>query len=155
MKLTNAYIDGELCAREPDGNTSFAALQAARLAQVVDFLSIGTNDLSQYTFAADRQLGDLAELQDPWQPALLQLIAGCADAGRAAGIPVGICGEAAADPTLAPVLIGLGISSLSMAPSALAAVREALAGHTLTDCRRLAGLAVSAEEPASGRRWTG
>ena len=95
-----------------------AALRARRFLDVVDFLSIGTNDLSQYTLAADRQTGDLADLLDPWQPALLELIAGCAAAGRAAGKPVGICGEAAADPLLAPVLAGLGITKLSMSPRA-------------------------------------
>lgn len=121
-----------------------AALRARALLSAVDFLSIGTNDLSQYTFAADRQCGDLADLLDPAQPALLELIASCAAAGRDAGKPVGVCGEAAADPRLAPVLVGLGVTSLSMAPRAVPAVREALAAHTLADCRRLATEALSA-----------
>ena len=88
--------------------------------EVVDFLSIGTNDLTQYTMAADRMATDLAHLTDPWQPAVLQLIAITAEAGRQAGKPVGVCGEAAADPLLACVLVGMGITSLSMArpPSA-------------------------------------
>jgi phosphotransferase system enzyme I (PtsI) len=115
-----------------------AALQADRLLEEVDFLSIGTNDLSQYTFAADRQHPALAELLDPWQPALLALIAGCAEAGLAAGKPVGVCGEAAGDPLLAPVLVGLGVTSLSMAPISLPAVREELGRHTLDECRELA-----------------
>ncbi|AEV87249.1 phosphoenolpyruvate-protein phosphotransferase [Actinoplanes sp. SE50] len=115
-----------------------AALRAADLLRVVDFLSIGTNDLSQYTFAADRMCGDLAELLDPWQPALLQLIGMCGEAGRATGKPVGVCGEAAADPRLAPVLVGLGMTSLSMSPRALPAVRAALANHTYAACRALA-----------------
>lgn len=88
-----------------------AALQAHRLLEAVDFLSIGTNDLGHYTFAADRQCGDLAHLLDPWQPALLQLIASCAAAGRDRGKPVSVCGEAAGDPLLAPVLVGLGVTS--------------------------------------------
>lgn len=121
-----------------------AALRARALLSAVDFLSIGTNDLSQYTFAADRQCGDLADLLDPAQPALLELIAGCAAAGRDAGKPVGVCGEAAADPRLAPVLVGLGVTSLSMVPRAVPEVREALAAHTLADCRRLATEALSA-----------
>ena len=66
--------------------------------EVVDFLSIGTNDLTQYTMAADRMATDLAHLTDPWQPAVLQLIAITAEAGKQAGKPVGVCGEAAADP---------------------------------------------------------
>ena len=119
-----------------------AALRAGSLMSTVDFLSIGTNDLSQYTFAADRQCGELAELLDPWQPALLELIAGCTAAGRAAGKPVGVCGEAAADPQLALVLAGLGVTSLSMAPRAVPEVRAALAAHTLADCQELARAAL-------------
>ncbi|MEH1059414.1 phosphoenolpyruvate--protein phosphotransferase [Micromonospora sp. CPCC 206171] len=128
-----------------------AALRAPQLLDEVDFLSIGTNDLSQYVFAADRQCGDLAELLDPWQPALLQLIAACATAGGAAGKPVGVCGEAAADPQLAVVLAGLGVTSLSMSPRALAPVRAALAAHTLADCARLAKLALAAEDAEQAR----
>ncbi|WP_430780318.1 phosphoenolpyruvate--protein phosphotransferase [Actinoplanes sp. G11-F43] len=129
-----------------------AALRAADLLRVVDFLSIGTNDLSQYTFAADRMCGDLAELLDPWQPALLQLIGVCGEAGRAAGKPVGVCGEAAADPLLAPVLVGLGVTSLSMSPRAIPQVRAALAARTEADCRRLAELAVAAPDAAEARK---
>ena len=92
-----------------------AALLAHRMLEVVDFLSIGTNDLTQYTMAADRMATDLAHLTDPWQPAVLQLIAITAEAGRQAGKPVGVCGEAAADPLLACALVGMGVTSLSMA----------------------------------------
>ncbi|GIE82926.1 phosphoenolpyruvate-protein phosphotransferase [Actinoplanes philippinensis] len=129
-----------------------AALRAADLLRVVDFLSIGTNDLSQYTFAADRMCGDLADLLDPWQPALLQLIGVCGAAGRAAGKPVGVCGEAAADPLLAPVLVGLGVTSLSMSPRAIGPVRAALAARTEAECRRLAELAVAAPDAAEARK---
>jgi phosphotransferase system enzyme I (PtsI) len=129
-----------------------AALRASALLREVDFLSIGTNDLSQYTFAADRQCGELAELLDPWQPALLSLISACAAAGQAAGKPVGVCGEAAADPGLAVVLTGLGITSLSMAPRSIPAVREALATRTLADCQRLAKLALDAPDAGSARQ---
>ncbi|WP_045748108.1 phosphoenolpyruvate--protein phosphotransferase [Actinoplanes rectilineatus] len=129
-----------------------AALRAADLLKVVDFLSIGTNDLSQYTFAADRMCGALADLLDPWQPALLQLIGICGEAGRQAGKPVGVCGEAAADPALAPVLVGLGVTSLSMSPRALPAVRASLAGLSHDDCKRLAGLAVAAPDAAEARK---
>src|SRR4029453_17470607 len=112
-----------------------AAVRAAEILQAVDFLSVGTNDLSQYTFAADRRSGELADLLDPWQPALLSLIALCAAAGAAVGRPGGGCGEAAADPAFGIVLAGLGVTSLSMAPSSVAAVRAALAAHTLEECR--------------------
>jgi phosphoenolpyruvate-protein phosphotransferase (PTS system enzyme I) len=128
-----------------------AALCAADILGQVDFVSIGTNDLSQYTFAADRQAGALAPLLDPWQPALLQLIAMTADAGRAAGKPAGVCGEAASDPLLAIVLTGLGITSLSMAPPALAEVRAALAGRTLAECEAAAAAALTAATPAAAR----
>jgi phosphotransferase system enzyme I (PtsI) len=128
-----------------------AALRAEVLVGVVDFVSIGTNDLSQYAFAADRQAGELAELLDPWQPALLALIEACGSAGRRAGKPVGVCGEAAADPELAPVLVGLGVTSLSMAPRAVAEVRFALSGCTLEECRRLAALALGAADAAVAR----
>src|SRR5690606_20917143 len=92
-----------------------AALRAADLAQVVDFFSIGTNDLTQYAFAADRQVGAVSALQDPWQPALLDLVHTAASAAAALGRSCGVCGEAAADPALACVLVGLGVTSLSMA----------------------------------------
>jgi phosphotransferase system enzyme I (PtsI) len=92
--------------------------------------------------------GELADLLDPWQPALLDLIRMTAEAGLEAGKSVGVCGEAAASPSLAPVLVGLGITSLSMSPSAVADVREALAAVTLAECRELAGNALT------GRRST-
>jgi len=128
-----------------------AALQAPALLSEVDFISIGTNDLSQYTFAADRQCGELAALLDPWQPALLSLLAICAEAARAAGKPIGVCGEAAADPALAVVLAGLGITSLSMAAQAIPAVREALATRTLEECQRLAVAALHAPDAVAAR----
>ncbi|MFC4061566.1 phosphoenolpyruvate--protein phosphotransferase, partial [Planomonospora corallina] len=128
-----------------------AALLADRLLERLDFLSVGTNDLSQYAFAADRQHGELADLLDPWQPALLALVAACARAGQAAGKPVGVCGEAAADPLLATVLAGLGVTGLSMSAPGLAPVREALAGRTLEQCRNTARLALAAAGPAPAR----
>ncbi|MBC6468835.1 phosphoenolpyruvate--protein phosphotransferase [Actinomadura alba] len=128
-----------------------AALRAGRLLEVADFLSIGTNDLAQYTLAVDRQNGDLPDLLDPWQPALLQLIAQCAEAGRARGKPVSVCGEAAGDPLLAPVLAGLGIDKLSMAPRGVAAVRAALAEHDMAACRRMADAALDADDAAGAR----
>lgn len=128
-----------------------AALSAAQIIEQVDFVSIGTNDLSQYTFAADRQAGALAPLLDPWQPALLRLIAMTAASGRTAQKAVSVCGEAASDPLLAVVLAGLGVTSLSMAPSSLAEVRVALAEQTLARCEAAAAAALTAATPAAAR----
>ncbi|MFF4647114.1 phosphoenolpyruvate--protein phosphotransferase [Streptomyces sp. NPDC001389] len=128
-----------------------AALRTGRLAQVCDFFSIGTNDLAQYTFAADRTLGSLAEFLDPWQPALLTLVASAARSAAEHGRPIGVCGEAAADPMLALVLVGLGITSLSAAPASLPEVRAALAAHTLAECRELAESALHADDAADAR----
>lgn len=128
-----------------------AAVRAASISREVDFFSIGTNDLAQYTFAADRQLGSLSPLQDPWQLAVLDLIAGTAAAAREAGQGCGVCGEAAADPALACVLVGLGVTSLSMAPAALPAVRAALARHTLSECQAAATAARGCDSALAAR----
>ena len=128
-----------------------AALLAHRMLDAVDFLSIGTNDLTQYTMAADRMATDLAHLTDPWQPAVLQLIAITAEAGRQAQKPVGVCGEAAADPLLACVLVGMGITSLSMAAAAVRPVGARLATVPLDLCEEAAELALAASDPDAGR----
>jgi len=93
---------------------------------VVDFMSIGTNDLSQYLFAADRVNSGVAALLDPWQPALLSLLHSIAQDGAKAGIKVGVCGEAASDPLLAVVMAGLGVNSVSASPSSLLEVLDLL-----------------------------
>jgi len=128
-----------------------AALLADRMLEVVDFLSIGTNDLTQYTMAADRLASDLAHLTDPWQPAVLQLIATTAAAGQRAGKSVGVCGEAAADPLLAVALIGMGITSLSMASAAVRAVGAQLSAVSSATCRQAAEAALAAADPMAGR----
>lgn len=128
-----------------------SAIQARRHLEIADFASIGTNDLTQYTLAADRLLGSVASYQDPWHPAVLTLIKMTADGGKVNGKPVGICGEAAADPLLAVVLVGLGATSLSMAPTALADVRASLLQHTLADAQRIAEAALAADDAASAR----
>ncbi|MGW9628652.1 phosphoenolpyruvate--protein phosphotransferase [Microbacterium sp. NPDC055521] len=128
-----------------------SALLADRVLAHADFASIGTNDLTQYTMAADRLLGSVASFQDPWHPAVLRLVREVGDAGARTGKPVGICGEAAADPLLAVVLVGLGASSLSMAPAALADVRRSLAQHGLADARRIAAAALTADDAAGAR----
>ena len=102
-----------------------AALVADGLAEVADFFSIGTNDLVQYTLAADRTNPALADLATPLQPAVLRLLAGVVAAARARGRHVAVCGEAAADPEMIPVLVGLGVDELSVAPSSVGVGRGA------------------------------
>jgi len=128
-----------------------AALRSPHLIEKVDFFSIGTNDLTQYAMATDRMAGELAELLDPWQPAVLDLIAMAGAAGQAADKPVGVCGEAARDPLLALVLVGLGITSLSMAPNGVPAVRYALARTTSAECERIAAAARAGIDAAAAR----
>lgn len=131
------------------------AVAVDRFLPHVDFLSIGTNDLTQYVMAADRMSSDLAALTDPWQPAVLRLIRAVADAaGRSVdghSVPVGVCGEAAADPHLACVLLGLGVSSLSVANAALPYVGAALAEVTLEQCRELATAALDCDTAREAR----
>jgi phosphotransferase system enzyme I (PtsI) len=128
-----------------------SALLADRILAVADFVSIGTNDLTQYTVAADRLLGTVADLQDPWNPAVLRLIREVGAAGESSGKPVGVCGEAAADPMLAVVMIGLGVTSLSMSSIALADVRAEISRFTLVEARTLAERALSARNSAEAR----
>jgi phosphotransferase system enzyme I (PtsI) len=127
------------------------AVVADQVVQLSDFVSIGTNDLTQYTLAADRMLGTVAAYQDPWHPAVLRLVKLLGDAGAAAGKPVGICGEAAADPQLAVVLVGLGATTLSMTPAALADVRAELATVTLEQAKAKATAALAASTAAGAR----
>ncbi|MFD1150141.1 putative PEP-binding protein [Saccharothrix hoggarensis] len=128
-----------------------AALVAREVLAVVDFVSIGTNDLAQYVFAADRQVGAVAALNDPWQPALLRMIKLVGDAGTALGKPVGVCGEAAADPLLACVLTGLGVTSLSMNHTALSGVGAKLASTSFDLCQLAAAAALAAADPAAAK----
>ncbi|UYY81345.1 phosphoenolpyruvate--protein phosphotransferase [Arthrobacter sp. YA7-1] len=132
-----------------------AALTSASVLRHVGFASLGTNDLTQYAMAADRQLGPLAELNTPWQPAVLRLVqltvAGSVEEGS--GKPVGVCGEAAADPALAVVLVGLGVSTLSMTARSLAAVGTVLKTVTLEQAQELARLALSAPDALDAKAW--
>ena len=128
-----------------------AALLADRILDHVDFLSIGTNDLAQYTMAADRMSADLATLTDPWQPAVVALVAMAARAGAAVGKPVGVCGEAAADPLLACVLVGLGVTSLSAAAAAVQGVGARLSSVTLAQCREAAEAVLATAGAAEAR----
>jgi phosphotransferase system enzyme I (PtsI) len=128
-----------------------AALLADRILAATDFASIGTNDLTQYTMAADRMLGSVSGFQDPWHPAVLRLVGEIGAAGTSLGKPVGVCGEAAADPKLAVVLVGLGVTSLSMSAPAIADVRDELARWTPTGARDAARIALAAEDAVGAR----
>ncbi|GAB6856843.1 phosphoenolpyruvate--protein phosphotransferase [Microbacterium xylanilyticum] len=131
--------------------TPAAALLAAELLDVVDFVSLGTNDLTQYTMAADRLSAPLGALNDPWQPAVLRLIGTVGAAGRTLGKPVGVCGEAGGDPAIAPVLVGLGVTSLSMTARSVPRVAARLRTVTAEDCRRAASAALGAATAAEAR----
>lgn len=122
-----------------------AALRAHHVLEVSDFASLGTNDLAQYTMAADRMVGELSDLLDPWQPAVLDVVAAACEGGRATGKPVGVCGESAGDPLMALVLTGLGVTSLSMSVQRVPMVRWALSQHTTKECVHLAEVARAAD----------
>ncbi len=100
-----------------------SAVMAEDLAREADFLSIGTNDLIQYSLAVDRSNEQVAHLYRPTSPAVLRMISGVRAAADAAGVPVTICGEMAADPLMVPLLVGLGLMRLSMNPQAVPVVR--------------------------------
>ncbi len=104
--------------------TPAAALTVAGFAEAFDFLSIGTNDLIQYTLAVDRSDDSVAHLYDPLHPAILLLLKGIIDAADQSGTPLGICGEMAGDPNYIPLLIGLGLSELSMHPGSLLEAKQ-------------------------------
>jgi multiphosphoryl transfer protein len=115
-----------------------AALSAAAFALRVDFFSIGTNDLTQYTLAAERGNEHVGELADGLHPSVLRLIRLTVEAAEPLGRMVGVCGELAADPVAAPILLGLGVRELSVAPPAVPRIKRAVRGVDLADARRLA-----------------
>jgi phosphotransferase system enzyme I (PtsI) len=126
-----------------------AAEIADLMAPTVDFFAIGTNDLIQYTLAVDRSNEHVSHLFNPLHPAVLRLLDRTSKAARDAGIGLSLCGQMAADPLFAPLLIGLGIEELSMDPHSLPVVKEAIRAVSAADCRELARRAMtlaSAEE---------
>jgi phosphotransferase system enzyme I (PtsI) len=131
--------------------TPAAALTAEDVLAVCDFASIGTNDLAQYVMAADRSLGALSGLQNPWHPAVLELVARVAAAGTRLAKPVGVCGEAAADPLLALVFAGLGVRNLSMSWSAMDDVRSMLGRHSMASCAAAASAALAGRDAVAAR----
>ena len=128
-----------------------AAILASELARLVDFFSIGTNDLTQYTLAADRGNPALADLQDGLHPAVLRLIRGVVAGADEAGIPVAVCGELAGDPLGALVLVGLGVDELSADAGSLDEVRAALAAVTRAELADLAARALAATDAETVR----
>jgi phosphoenolpyruvate-protein phosphotransferase/dihydroxyacetone kinase phosphotransfer subunit len=155
LVMVDALID-EICAElQEDGlafdediqrgimiETPAAVLLADHLARLVDFFSIGTNDLTQYVMAADRGNAAVASLVSAYQPALLRAIREVVRAGHANGIRVGICGELAGDPRATPLLVGLGLDELSMNAAAIPAVKARIRRLSRTDAQRIAAVAL-------------
>lgn len=132
-----------------------AALLADRLATEADFFSIGTNDLAQYGLAVDRANPDVSDLYRPLHPAILRMIRMVVEAGQTHGRPVAVCGELAADPIGAAVLVGLGVTDLSVTPVAIPAVKEVLSGIDAARVRVLAQLAIDASEASEVEKLFG
>ena len=128
-----------------------AALAARRLAAKVDFLSIGTNDLLQYLFGADRLNADVAGIPDIFDPDVLRLVGTVAEAAHEFGAWVGVCGEAAAEPRAAAAFVGLGVDELSMTPNAVPYVKDKLRRHTSAELAAAAQVALAAADGTAAR----
>ena len=131
--------------------TPAAALAAEPLASHCDFLSVGTNDLLQYLFAADRLLASVSELADACDPIVLRLLGDVAAAAHAHDAWIGVCGEAASDPATAVALVGLGIDELSMTPAAIPESKATLREVTLADCRHALDTALAQPDAEAAR----
>ena len=131
--------------------TPSIALMVEQLGGIVDFVSVGTNDLSQYLFAADRMNPSLGQLLNHWQPALIKSLARIAQAAKSAGITSGVCGESASDPAFAVVLAGLGIESVSVSKSQVTAVHNALSSLSLADAKEVANEVLKQSTPEAAK----
>jgi phosphoenolpyruvate-protein phosphotransferase len=131
--------------------TPAAAMLADGIAREVDFLSIGTNDLAQYTLAMDRGHAELAARIDGLHPAVLRLIDATCKGAALHRCPVAVCGGLASDPAAVPVLLGLGVTELSVVPTLIPELKRLIRGRTLSDCRSLAARALSMESAADVR----
>jgi phosphoenolpyruvate-protein phosphotransferase (PTS system enzyme I) len=125
--------------------TPSAALTADQIAAACDFLSLGTNDLIQYAFAADRRNDDVRYLYQPLHPAILRLMQFTVSAAQRPGKPISVCGDVAGDPLLTWVLLGLGVRDLSMSAGHLETVRPIVRGTRLGDAQHLLAAALAAE----------
>jgi phosphoenolpyruvate-protein kinase (PTS system EI component) len=130
-----------------------AALTADRLAEEVDFFSIGTNDLSQYTLAADRTSASVSALADAFQPAVLRLVRQVVQAAHREGRWVGMCGEFAGEPLAIPLLLGLGLDELSMNAPAIPQAKQILRGLSLEESQKMAPALLDMESPEAVRDW--
>ena len=128
--------------------TPAAAVMADRLAEVADFLSVGTNDLTQYTLVVDRGNARLADRFTPHDPSVLRLLKLVANAARAAGKPASVCGEMASEPVSAFLLLGLGYETLSVAPPALPLLKWVIRQVSLAAARSAADAALAARSAA-------
>ena len=143
------------CDRLPLGimvEVPAVALLADRFAAEVDFFSIGTNDLTQFTLAVDRGNDLVAGLYHALDPAVLALVDQTCRAADAAGLPVSVCGEVAADPRATALLVGLGVGTLSASPSALGFVRRVLRSVTLAEAQALAAEALCQPDAGAVQR---
>ena len=131
--------------------TPSIALMVDQLAGIVDFVSVGTNDLSQYLFAADRMNPSLGALLNHWQPALIKSLARIAQAAKSVGITSGVCGESASDPAFAVVLAGLGIESVSVSKSQVTEVHNALSSLSLADAKEVANEVLKQPTPEAAK----
>jgi phosphotransferase system enzyme I (PtsI) len=127
------------------------ALRATRFAAEVDFFSVGTNDLAQYTFAAERGNPHVAKLADAFQPAVLQLIQMVVGAAHAHGKWVSVCGELAGDPLAVPLLVGLGVDGLSMNAPAIPRAKQIIRSLDYASARRLALRVLEVDTPEDVR----
>jgi phosphoenolpyruvate-protein kinase (PTS system EI component) len=130
-----------------------AAVMADQLAKVVDFFSIGTNDLSQYTMAADRTNAQVAPLASGFQPAVLRLIRDVIAAAHKEGKWVGLCGELAGEPVAIPVLLGLGLDEFSMNPPAIPIAKQVIRSLTMAQARQVAEAVLNLESDEAVQQW--
>ena len=125
-----------------------AAISARLFAKNMDFLSIGTNDLIQYTLAVDRVVDEVNYLYDPLHPAILKLLQGVFDAGHRANTPVAMCGEMAGDPAYTRLLLGLGLTDFSMHPATLLEVKSVVNESDVPAAREICKRILRASNPA-------
>ena len=130
-----------------------AALMADVLAKQVNFFSIGTNDLVQYTLAADRNNEAVADLYSAADPAVLRLIDRVVKAAATAGVAVNICGEMSGEPKFAPLLIGLGVRQLSSTPRKIPDIKRVVRAVTLPDCQRMAAECLTLDTASEVTRY--